>query len=511
MRPSRTIIGTAFLVLGALCAFPTSTWAVSDTVVVDQPVKYYELFLHQERPALFNFSSPILKKTEPHGWKVEVDVQGSSMLLFAAENATTNDLTGQLTIECKQYTLVIVVRPAESLEQTRNPILVKHLHLLQIMQAAATQHAQKEIASAKAEMQATLAAREVAYAKETAAREKAHARELFQTKQQEGELALLREHGGSIATIEFAQDDACSEVGTLAICPVHWSQLGERGVLRVEIFNGLSRTVDVNQFEAFGQGSTDNRAGAVRIEDSAPMPRGEARAQLRSMQRVMASIVVRDARTLGHQVQVLLTGPNIRPAVRHIDLRPKPGEGLITLSFQGIAGAVWLANPIETDQLGATFTRGLGLRVRYGFNRRWSFEGELAGTTSGNVEFDGMEVGGEEGNLVRNASLGRFLATGLLHFGDNYRPIIRAGLGFQGVGHDSRFTPAAGLEREGPGSEFEMAGLWTFGVGFEAKLGRHWTAGIGAMFVGSATSTSPAGLKTSFEGGLNLSYGWTPR
>lgn len=187
----------------------------------------------------------------------------------------------------------------------------------------------------------------------------------------------------------------------------------------------------------------------------------------------------------------------------------KPGDpGLVTLSLQGIAGAVWLANPVDPTQLGATSTAGLALKVRYGFNTRWSFETELAGARSGSTSWDGMMYENQEGEISRDATLGRVLLGGLLHFGDKYRPIFRLGVGFQGVSHGSRFVPATGAERDGPGDGFAVDGLWTVGLGFEARLGRNWTFGLGANFVSVASDKS--GLSSSVEGGLNLSYGWIP-
>ena len=179
---------------------------------------------------------------------------------------------------------------------------------------------------------------------------------------------------------------------------------------------------------------------------------------------------------------------------------------MITLGVQGILGAVWLTNPVQTDTLGAAMTTGLGLQVRYGINRLLSFEGELAGTRSGDVSWTGMYQA-QEGEISRNATLGRVLAGGLLHFGEKYRPLVRAGLGFQGVSHGSQFTPTGGIEGDGPGGDFELAGLWMVGIGFDASLGEHWTAGIGARFVGVA---SGEGSKRSFESGLHLSYQWVP-
>lgn len=187
-------------------------------------------------------------------------------------------------------------------------------------------------------------------------------------------------------------------------------------------------------------------------------------------------------------------------------LRDREARGRITLQVQPVFGAMWLANPLDTTSaLDATSLAGLSIRAAYGFNRFLSLEGELAGVSSGNVQYTGMDYEGMRGELTRSARLARALIGGVVRMGYRYVPMVRLGLGFQGIDNGSRFTPDTGSATDGPNAGFSADFFLSFGAGFEMRLGNHWNAGVGVVF-----ARPFAGTSLSLETGLHLSYAWKP-
>lgn len=304
------------------------------------------------------------------------------------------------------------------------------------------------------------------------------------------------------------------EGDALVVCKQRWTPFKDYGVLRFILSNRTNKEQRINSIAVHDEFGAQDRSGFVSMDGERPTRSTKVNATLASNQSVVLAVTVRQPDQMGRTVKVALsTVGRSLPTVMTIDLDPEPeiGEGLVTLSLQGIAGAVWLANPIEPSTLRATSTGGVVLRGRYGFNERLSLEGEIGYARSGVASWNDMTFDSQEGQIARDAACGRVLVGGLVHLGEKYRPLVRAGLGFQGVSHKARFTPSGGTEQAGPDVDFEMAGLWMVGLGFEAKLGEHWTAGLGATFVGVAKSLGGSGLEGSFEGGLHVSYGWTPQ
>lgn len=296
--------------------------------------------------------------------------------------------------------------------------------------------------------------------------------------------------------------------GKLTLCKQHWTLFKKYGVLYFLLSNLTGSEQVINAVAIHDEFGASNHVGLVSVAGREPTESTAVDTTLAPGQSVVVAVSVRSPAQVGRRVKVALsTVGRSLPMYTTINLDPEPkeGEGLITLTLSGMAGAVWLANPVDAAQLGATSTTGLEMRVRYGFNRHWSFEAALAGASIGEASWDGMMYDSAEGALVRYATLGRLLLGGVLHFGDKYRPMIRAGLGVQGVSHQSRFIPTVGQDREGPGGGFAANGLYYIGLGLEAELGRHWTAGLSANFV---EARDPA-IQFVVEGGINLSYRWS--
>ena len=299
----------------------------------------------------------------------------------------------------------------------------------------------------------------------------------------------------------------------LDLCRQHWTLFKHFGVLRFLLSNNTGDRQVIDRIAIHDDSGTNDHTGVVSVGGGKPTKSTQIHASLAPGQSIVMAVSVRRPDHVRSTVKVALsTVGRSLPTVMTVNLDPEPevGDGLITLSLQGIVGAVWLSNPVSPGQLIATSSTGLAARVRYGFNRRWSFEGELAGVRSASVRWSGMTFENQQGEVERDAILGRVLVGGLLHFGHRYRPLIRAGLGFRAVGYRSLFIPTTGEDQTGPGNGFAADGLYYVGLGFEAQLREHWTAGISATFVGIANRLSGEGLSGSVEAGLHVSYGWTP-
>ena len=496
-----------------------SAHASTRTIVVDPPLHYHRLFIDPNRASVLAFKSQVFDYIEPRGWGFEVTLERTSdtVTIEPLPGAKPRELTGQLFIITRMYTLILDIQPETKGHPAELALTVNHRSLRELIELAAKTLADErtkqleEKHAADMQSMATRHQADLDKARSGYESELEKQRTEYETSLRRDEQAALLQGvaNGNTSTVLLDDPESCSG-GDVAICGLEWMNLGRYGVLRFVVNNTSKADFPARSIHVSPIGEIHSRAGSVQIGDKAPVDSSDFDAVFPRGQRVKAAVIVNDPDTVGSSLRMIVHGNlSALTAIKVIDLRPKPGEGLITLGLQGIYGAVWLANPVEPGQLGATSSTGLALRIRYGFSRRWSFEGELAGTRSGSVEFAGVTVEGQPGDVVREALVARVLVGGVLHFGDRFRPMIRAGLGFQGVSHGSRFTPTGGVDQDGPGAEFEVVGLWMVGLGFEARLTEHWTAGLETRFVGTATSSDGEGR--AFEGGLHLSYQWATR
>lgn len=469
------------------------------------------LFVHHEQPLVITLTDPILHDDEPDSWGVTVDMARARdmVTLTIPSGLKEKQRLGPYTISLRKFSVMLTLVVVGDKANATRSLKVKHKPLLEVMRAAAREVSREEREKEQKRVAALLATQKTEYE----AQLKEVRRQARKANKISSEAMLLTELPSAYKGTRRVRGARACRGTDVVICRQQWTPLRNYGVLRFMVKNRTKRLLETSYVQVHNEQGARDHAGLVRFGDGEPIPSDAATLRLAPGHSMSVAVSVRDPKNVGKSVELALgiVGRSL-PKFQTIDLDPEPpeGEGLITLSLQGIAGAVWLANPVDTAELGATSTAGLSLRIRRGINQLISFEGEIAGTRSGSASWDGMMFENEEGEIVRNATLGRVLLGGVLHFGDRYRPMFRAGVGFQGVKHGSRFMPATGVEREGPESGFEAAGLWWFGLGFEARLGEHWTAGLDAKFVGVATSTNAAGLKTALEGGLHLSYGWTP-
>ena len=147
----------------------------------------------------------------------------------------------------------------------------------------------------------------------------------------------------------------------------------------------------------------------------------------------------------------------------------------------------------------------LQLGATYGFTEHLHFEGEAMGASSGEARFESAMFDGREGTLIRTATVGRIVGGALLRFRtEKYLPYVRLGVGLQGTSYDSRFT-VSGVEAEGPGSSFDIDGLWYFGLGMDVHWGVSVVAGLAVSSDYLISSNS-----RSLQAGIHLGYTWHP-
>lgn len=187
-----------------------------------------------------------------------------------------------------------------------------------------------------------------------------------------------------------------------------------------------------------------------------------------------------------------------------------PHEGVVTLSFQGLYGVTWLANPLDEKASDATSVKGFGVRASFGFNRFLAVEGELIGASTGEARFEDVTYENMQGELTRRASLGRAQIGGVLRLGTETIPTIRLGAGLQGASHDARLVAASGSV-PGPETPFEVSTMLNFGAGLDVRLGEHVLAGLGVAVSRISGVFGAEGTRTTtIEAGIHLGYFWRP-
>ena len=171
-------------------------------------------------------------------------------------------------------------------------------------------------------------------------------------------------------------------------------------------------------------------------------------------------------------------------------------------------GACWLADGLSgDDRLEATTCSNLGIGFTFPLfvadRGRWSMalDFEAIGGWTGNASFEGVDIGGAEGELTRSAKLGRVAAHTVARLsGGPFVPYVRFGVGAQGANYDAQFSSGAN-----PDASFDLTTFFTIGGGLQYRFGEHLTTGFDVAVVNS-TDNSYRTLDVS----LTLGYGWNP-
>ena len=173
-----------------------------------------------------------------------------------------------------------------------------------------------------------------------------------------------------------------------------------------------------------------------------------------------------------------------------------------------LGGGVWLPDGAGMGRLEMTGVTGLTVAFQKGYENGLALEIEATGGRTGEARFSSVTWDGEDGDIMRIATMGRLQAGGALRFGDKYMTALRAGIGVQGVSYDSSFAGTSGT-RTGPGNSFEIGFAAYVGGAFTARLNDTWAIGVNGAFT-EAFSVNARAL----EMGLHVRYGWntsTPR
>ena len=223
------------------------------------------------------------------------------------------------------------------------------------------------------------------------------------------------------------------------------------------------------------------------------------------------AVLIDDPDGLGDYVTLAVTEPDgsrriQRSKIPVWDLTPPPDEnvGKITLSLAAAYGMVWFEDGLGASQLDGTDLRLLGGWVTYGFTEKINGEAFIVLGNSGQARFANMTINDVQGDLLRNARIGRAQFGGLVRWGDRYKPTFRAGLGVQAASYDSRFMVGSS-STPGPESSVDVHGLAYFGAGVGIRLTDSLLLDLSGNFVSLLNSESK-----SVQLGVQIGYSWKP-
>ena len=145
---------------------------------------------------------------------------------------------------------------------------------------------------------------------------------------------------------------------------------------------------------------------------------------------------------------------------------------------------------------------GLTVAFQKGYKNGLALEVEATGGRTGEACFSSVTWDGEDGDIMRVATMGRLQAGGAIRLGDGYLTSLRAGIGVQGISYDSSFAGTSGM-RTGPGNSFEIGFAAYVGGAFSARLNDNWAFGVSGSFTEAFTLNA-----RTLEMGLHVRYGW---
>lgn len=290
------------------------------------------------------------------------------------------------------------------------------------------------------------------------------------------------------------------------ICGTHWGTVGDDGVLRFVIDNQLGRTIRVSRVSVFDEVTVADRAGAVFIDGQKTQGDGELLVEIPARARVEGSVLVRDPRSVGSVVRVMVAGPSqVVHAIQWIELQPpleRAWEEEKAFGVVGAAGAAWLSGGLgQGDRLDATTLRSFGVWSWYAVSKRLQIElGGLVAQT-GTARFPDTEIDGVQGELTRRMRLVQALGGVVFRLEpDGTIPYVRFGIGSQIAVFRESFSAG-----EDPDSSLDFDLLWNAGFGVQRRLSDQ-------VILGAALSISQEfDNETRYvHGGLHLGYTWLP-
>ena len=207
---------------------------------------------------------------------------------------------------------------------------------------------------------------------------------------------------------------------------------------------------------------------------------------------VTISILIPDADLVDDRMALRLvpSSNNVFPAT--FDFTDEhPSVGRLSLQVEGVGGAISLESITNPNQSAFTTLAGVGGRMVYDFNQRWSVEGTLSVLFTQLAEFD-------DGSTAE-ATTARALIGGVLRFGETTVPYLRAGIG----GRLSSYTLSAEED-----SKLRGSALVHFGGGVDYWFGKGFVVGVSAQYIGALG----AGTDESFsiEAGAHAGFAWKP-
>ena len=297
--------------------------------------------------------------------------------------------------------------------------------------------------------------------------------------------------------------------GQTVLYPTVWARLKNDWYLLFDLENGDPKNYPVGHVQLTDEYGHANHARAVYVETGRIDPNAKTLTTIPRGHRQQMAVLIDDPDGLGDYVTLAVTEPDgsrriQRSKIPVWDLTPPPDDnvGKITFSISGGYGSVWLEDGLGADQTDSTGLRSLSGRVTYGFTRAINIEALVTLGWSGEARFSDMTFNNEQGDLIRNVTIGRFQFGGVLRWGDRYMPVLRLGVGVQGTSYDSQFT-VGGNRMDGPESSFDTDALWYFGAGVDMRLSKDFFVGLGATWEQLTTNET-----RSLQAGIHVGYTW---
>jgi len=475
-------------------------------VVIDNLIASCTMQIHHSVPITLRVKSPIIETHEPDGWLVSDDVKptGDMIVFQTTAKASPREIAGVYVIYTRQYTLYVIMSAAPSAEDADHAILLDHADELAIFNSAVAARA-REIAASMTEEVRQAHAGEITRLEETIERLQEYVLEA-------AEHAVIGAviQGSRVTPIHQEPDrsEGFSVRGT------EWVEVGDDRILRFDVHNHENAPFQVTRVQVFNEDGSQEHTGTARIgaEPTAlPSPKNRPLGVVPPRQQVSGAVLVRDPRSLGESVQLMVHGPaGVSPRIRLIPLRPvgpTPEEKQDRQVFIGVRAAVggcWIPSRVEgSSATDATPCGGLAVRVTKGMTESIGVEVEVAGAATGEARFDGVTIDGATGELSHGRGRRvRVTLGGLLRFGRTITPVLRLGFSVQATSYDSQFL-VDGTEQPDPDLETDIEAGIMAGAGVSFRLGKNLIAeaGIASVFRGAEELRA-------LEAGVYAGYGW---
>ena len=499
-------LATVIACAAILCM--SANLAQARDIVAKTDIEIHPIYVEPGTSLTVVFESPLIQYDYPKKWKLAPGRVMNMITLDVPRGIALEDIPATIRVVLRHHATHLEIRAASLFnKKADDAVTIKHADQIAITEAGIQARAELLAAAMIEENQERH--REVV----TNLKEKVKVRDqkietLERDTKRYGERVMVRtmHHGLESQPIKMG---ACKGNGVV-ICALRWRKSDENGLLRIAIDNRSPADATITAVQLFSKYSQEDHAGEVFIEGDEDWSEPNLEVTIPANTRVEASVAVKNLKSLGDAVRLVLSGPSsVLPASEWIDLQPPAEpEREMSLSLSASYGAAWLADGMGLNELDATVLRLASVRVTVAFTELIHVEGQLAIARSGAARFDDVSFNNMSGNLEHIATLGRAQIGGLLRWGGKVQPALRAGVGFQGAGYDSSFI-VGGSTMSGPETSFEVVMFFGVGAGVDIRLSDNFVLGV-ELAGQSPLGTSDGDLfGRAVQAGASIGYTFT--